>query len=118
MRNYLLLLFALFISTFSWAQNKGIINGKVTDENGLPMPGATVTIRQSGASTITDDNGLFSFSNVRTGRTTLVVSFVGFADAEQTITVSATGVSEASLKLTEKAKVGDAVVITASKRVG
>ena len=116
MRNYLLLLFALFISTFSWSQNKGIINGKVTDENGLPMPGATVTIRQSGASTISDDNGLFSFSNVRTGRTTLVVSFVGFADAEQTITVSATGVSEASLKLTEKAKVGDAVVITASKR--
>jgi iron complex outermembrane receptor protein len=116
MRNYVLLLAALFISTLSWAQAKGIINGKVTDENGQPMPGATVTIRESGVSTISDDNGMFSFTNVRTGRATLVVSFVGFADMEQTVTVSETGVTDASLKLTVKARVGDEVVITASKR--
>lgn len=116
MRNYVLLLFALFISTLSWAQNKGTINGKVTDENGQPLPGATVTIRQSGVSTISDDNGMFSFSNVKTGRTTIVVSFVGFADVEQTVTVSQTGVTDANLKLSVKARVGDEVVITASKR--
>ncbi|MDQ6609503.1 MAG: carboxypeptidase-like regulatory domain-containing protein, partial [Bacteroidota bacterium] len=111
MRNYVLLLFAIFISTISWAQNRGTINGKVTDDNGQPMPGATVTIRESGVSTISDNNGLFSFSNVRTGRATLVVSFVGFADREQTVNVGDEGVTNATLKLDVKARVGDEVVI-------
>src|SRR5829696_5981454 len=115
MRN-LLLLFALFISTFTWAQNKGAISGKVTDDSGQPMPGATVTIRESGASTVTDNNGIFSFSNVRLGRATVVVSFVGFADKEQTVTVSETGSTDVSVKLDVKARVGDEVVVTASKR--
>ena len=115
MRN-LLLLFALFISTLTWAQNKGAISGKVTDDSGQPMPGATITIRESGASTVTDNNGLFSFSNVRLGRATVVVSFVGFADKEQTVTVSETGSTDVNMKLDVKATVGDEVVVTASKR--
>jgi iron complex outermembrane receptor protein len=116
MKNYVLLLFVFFISMVSLAQTKGTINGKVTDETGQPMPGATVTIRESGASTTSDDNGMFSFSNVKAGRVTLVVSFVGFADVQQVITVNESGVTDASLKLTVKARVGDEVVVTASKR--
>src|SRR5688572_3875392 len=116
MKKQLLLFFVLFTSLLAWGQNRGTINGKVSDETGQPMPGATVTIRESGASTITNDNGMFTFSNVRTGKATLVVSFVGFADVEKVITVNETGTTDASLQLLVKARVGDEVVVTASKR--
>lgn len=116
MKNYALLLSALLLNVFCWAQNKGIINGKVTDDAGQPLPGATVTLKGTGTSTTTDNAGLFSFANVKAGRATVVVSFVGFADTEQTVTVPEDGTADANLQLSVRARVGDEVVITASKR--
>jgi hypothetical protein len=57
MKNYILLLLALLTQIMSWAQNSGRINGKITDANNQPLGGATVTIRGTGSSTATDNNG-------------------------------------------------------------
>jgi iron complex outermembrane receptor protein len=100
----------------SWAQNSGRINGKITDANNQPLGGATVTIRGTGSSTATDNNGMFSFMNVRPGTTTLIVSFVGFADVIRTVQVNSTDVAAVELNLSEAARMGDEVVVTASKR--
>ncbi|MEI9912245.1 MAG: carboxypeptidase-like regulatory domain-containing protein [Bacteroidota bacterium] len=58
------------------------ISGKVITEDGLPVPGATITIKRSGQTTLTDMNGLFAF---RPGHAdgslltdTIVVSASGF----------------------------------------
>ena len=61
MKNLLLLLLMLSIQVAAFAQNTGKITGKVTDRvSGEPLVGATVTVRGSNASTITDNNGEFS----------------------------------------------------------
>jgi iron complex outermembrane receptor protein len=116
MKNYVLLLTALLIHLLCVAQNTGRINGKVTDEKGQPMAGATVTIRESSVSTVTDNTGMFSFTNVRSGNVTLVVSFVGYADAVQTVRVSDNAATSAEISLSTSARAGDEVVVTASRR--
>ena len=110
MKNYVLLLTALLIHLLCVAQNTGRINGKVTDEKGQPMAGATVTIRESSVSTVTDNTGMFSFTNVRTGNVTLVVSFVGYADAVQTVRISDNAATSAEISLSTSARAGDGPV--------
>lgn len=53
-----------------------VVKGIVTDENGDPLPGATVTIANSSSGTVTDLDGNFSIE-VEEGAT-LVISFIGF----------------------------------------
>ena len=60
------------------------INGKVTDEDGIPLPGATVMEEGTMNGTTTDVNGNFTFSVSGTA-SSLKVSFIGFES--QTIEV-------------------------------
>ncbi len=57
-----------------------VITGQVTDENGEPLPGATVFIKGSSEGTVTDVDGQFRLE-VEEG-SILVVSFVGFETRE------------------------------------
>jgi hypothetical protein len=66
MKNLILLLLMLSIQVAAFAQNTGKITGKVTDRiSGEPLVGATVTLRGSNSSTITDNNGAFTLSNLK-----------------------------------------------------
>lgn len=58
------------------------ITGKITDENGEPLIGATVVIKGTTIGTVTDVNGNYSFSNVPSGDVTLIVSFIGYSQKE------------------------------------
>lgn len=116
MKRYVLLVLALILQLISMAQSSGKITGKVTDENGQPMAGATVTIRETGASTVTDNAGMFSFAGVRTGNATVIISFVGYADAVNTVRVTDNGTASVDVSLNVSTRASDAVVVTASKR--
>lgn len=54
------------------------ISGTVTDENGRPLGGATVTVKGTTSGTSTDVNGRFTLKNVSTDAT-IIVSFVGYS---------------------------------------
>ncbi|WP_297089178.1 TonB-dependent receptor [uncultured Draconibacterium sp.] len=60
------------------------ISGTVTDEEGLPLPGATVIIKGTTNGIVTNTDGEFSLSGVNEGDV-LLVSFVGFQSQEITI---------------------------------
>ena len=57
------------------------ITGKVTNENGEPIPGATVLIKGTTNGTIADADGNFSLEQVP-GDATLVFSFIGMVSQE------------------------------------
>jgi TonB-linked SusC/RagA family outer membrane protein len=59
------------------------VTGKVTDENGEPMPGATITIEGSTSGTVTDIDGNFSI-DVEEGAV-LLVSFIGYQTKRITV---------------------------------
>lgn len=57
------------------------IKGKVTDSNGGTLPGATVKLKESSTIVITDQNGDFEISPLKTTGI-LIVSFVGYQTIE------------------------------------
>jgi TonB-dependent starch-binding outer membrane protein SusC len=74
-KKLLILLISVCSFTTLFAQNK-TISGSVTDADGSPLIGATVTVKNSSIVAITDNQGKFSLS-VPSSNNGLVVSFVG-----------------------------------------
>lgn len=58
-----------------------IVHGKVIDETGQPIAGATVTVKGSSSSTTTDARGYFTIKNVDQNAV-LVISFLGYEKKE------------------------------------
>jgi TonB-linked SusC/RagA family outer membrane protein len=57
------------------------VTGRVLDENNQPLASATVTVKGTSNSTLTDANGIFTLKNVQPNET-LVVSFIGYEKKE------------------------------------
>ncbi len=63
-------------------KEKGIdIRGKVTDENGTGLPGASVKVKGSSIAAITDQTGSFNLKNVEENAV-LLVSYIGYLSQE------------------------------------
>lgn len=81
--NLLALLVCLLSVTTVFAQDKRI-TGKVTDESGLSLPGASVKIKNTNVVAVTDENGNFAISAPATSQT-IVFSYLGMQDQELVI---------------------------------
>ncbi|HTI92208.1 MAG TPA: TonB-dependent receptor [Puia sp.] len=97
--------FLLFLSILSFAQTPAI-TGKVVDDKGNPLPGATVTIKGSSLSVSADALGQFTIS-APAGARTLVVSSIGFTDKE----VAINGQTSLSIVLQPDSKALNDVVV-------
>ena len=89
----ILALMALAVQ-IGFAQQK-TVSGTVTDENGLPLPGATVIRSGTTSGTTTDFDGKYQM-RVNTGDV-LEISYVGYAT--QSVTVGASNVYDISMAL-------------------
>jgi hypothetical protein len=67
------------------------ISGTVTDESGVPLPGATITIKDSSVGTTSDFDGNFTV-NAENGDT-LVFGYVGYSEAELVVDGSTVNIS-------------------------
>ena len=79
---------SLAVSTAAWAQATAQINGRVADESGAVLPGATVTMIQTDTgltrSVVTDGEGAYQITNLPTGPYRLEVALQGFRTYAQT----------------------------------
>ena len=82
----LMLMLALVVQ-ISFAQEKKV-SGNVSDNNGLPLPGATVVIDGTTSGVSTDFDGNYSI-NANVGDV-LVISYIGYATQSQTVGASNT----------------------------
>ena len=64
----------------SGAVQASTVTGRVLDENGEPVIGATVSVKGTNVTTVTDFDGRFSIKAPR--EATLTVSFVGYGTRE------------------------------------
>ena len=90
---FLSLLGLLCLAT-GWVQQKSI-SGTISDENGLPLPGATVVIQNTTVGTTTDFDGNFSLE--ASAGDVLEISYVGYQNA--TLTVGEADAYSLSLQL-------------------
>jgi TonB-linked SusC/RagA family outer membrane protein len=75
-----LLLFTALLSTLSALSQNKTIKGKVTDEAGIPIPGASVSVNGTKSGTITQADGSFEVSAPE--KSSVSVSIVGYGAAE------------------------------------
>ncbi|MGE0450523.1 MAG: TonB-dependent receptor [Vicinamibacterales bacterium] len=79
------------------AQQRGSITGKITDPDGLALPGATVTVTNQATGTardtVTAENGAYSIVNIEPGTYTVSVEMPSFASMKRTDLVLAAGQS-------------------------
>lgn len=57
------------------------VRGKIVDENGNPLPGASVRVKDNSSAVVTDADGTFMLKNVDENAI-LVISYIGYADKE------------------------------------
>ena len=96
----------MLVVQLTFAQGK-TISGTVSDDSGLPLPGATVLLKGTSSGTSTDFDGKYSIST-NTGAT-LVYSFVGYKTQEVTVGSSNT----INVTMQESASALEEVVVVA-----
>lgn len=82
------------------------VTGKVTDENGGPLPGVSVRVKGTTVGAVTDDKGNYTI-NSPDENSTLVFTFIGFTSQE----IAVSGQSVINVVLAEKASELDEVVV-------
>ncbi len=109
MKTGFLLVFILALSIFSGIAQTKVMTGMVSSsEDGLPMPGVSVSVKGTTIGTITDGNGTYSLT-VPSSASSLIFSFVGMAAQEIAISTQMT----INVKLAPDNVVVDEVVVTA-----
>jgi TonB-linked SusC/RagA family outer membrane protein len=100
-------LFTLFQAKSQDTTGSKLITGKITDEKGSGVPGATIQVKGTGKRTVAKEDGSFSIP-VISGKETLVISSVGFSAKEFPLN----GETSVTIALTdEKNTLEDVVVI-------
>jgi vitamin B12 transporter len=103
--------FALFgISAGVYAQTQ--ISGSVKDTKGRPVPGASITVKNSFDGATSDSSGKYAFSSSDTGLQTLTVSSVGYHPIEVTFRITGKSI-QMDLQLKEEPNELKAVTISA-----
>ncbi|MCL1944156.1 MAG: SusC/RagA family TonB-linked outer membrane protein [Candidatus Azobacteroides sp.] len=100
------ILSAFFLFGWVWANAQTGSSGTVVDENGDPVIGASVLVKNTSVGTVTDVNGHFNI-NVPAGNHTLVVNYIGMISKEVAVG------SNLKVVLQSSARDLDEVVVTA-----
>ena len=86
----------MLLNNLIYAQN--IITGRVTDEDNLPLPGATIYIPDLNKGTVSDNDGHFKITNLPEGKINVQFSYVGYIYRIETVELNNT-IAELNIKL-------------------
>ncbi|WP_423997546.1 SusC/RagA family TonB-linked outer membrane protein [Maribacter sp. IgM3_T14_3] len=89
-----------------FAQNEISVSGTVTDDNGQPLPGASIIVKGTTTGTQTDFDGLYALNNVPNNGT-LVISYIGYSTQE----IAVNGQTTMDISLSEDSQALDEVVV-------
>jgi len=81
MQRLVLILVMAFVFLDVHAQQH-IVKGTVTDEGNQPLPGATVRVKASTVSAITDASGNFQINTGEQASPVLIISYIGYVEQE------------------------------------
>nr|WP_232373041.1 TonB-dependent receptor [Pinibacter aurantiacus] len=98
------------LSAFSFAQTT--LSGIIKDYKGKPIPGASITLRDTYDGATSDSSGRYNFSTPEKGEKILAVTCVGYKPWEQNITLHA-GQMPINIMLKENLDELKAVIVTA-----
>lgn len=91
----------------------GSIRGRITTQDGQPIPNASITIAGTNKGTIANQDGEFALTGLNPGNYKLEVSAIGFEIESKDVTVTDGGEARVSLQLRDKNDNLSEVVVTA-----
>jgi TonB-dependent receptor len=92
--------FILFVSLCGLYGQTGNIQGTISDENGIYVSGANVFISSLNRGTISDFDGRFTLVGIPEGNYNVQITYIGYGDIEQEVTVAAGETSSLLIELT------------------
>jgi len=107
MKTLISYLIVILFSSLTLSAQSRTLTGTVSDENGSPLPGVTVTIKDSNKGTVTDFNGNYSIQ-VAGGENILLFNYIGYEKLE----VKINGRTVINVKLTPSQVELEEVVVT------
>lgn len=113
MKSILLFIVALLFTVSAFAQN-GIVQGKVTSEDGAPLIGANVVLSNFGVGTTTDIDGMYRLE-APPGDYDIVITYIGYSEVNESISISANRPLTLNIEMAV-GKLFDEIVISASRR--
>src|SRR6202163_3055601 len=109
---------SLFAVTPARAQQAtGKISGVVKDKSNAVLPGASIELQPKGPSTTSDAEGQFTILNLVPDSYTLVVSYVGFAAFQTSVTVAPGRTAHVDAVL-NVASEGESIIVTVERAHG
>jgi iron complex outermembrane receptor protein len=115
MKRLLLLVLTVIVVAAARFAPTGMITGTVTDATGSVV-GATVAVRGTTFSAITNDQGRYMIRSVPAGNYTVEVSRIGYATAAQAVTVVDDNTVTADFSLTASAVLLEGLVVSSASR--
>lgn len=101
MKNWMILM-TLLITTISALAQTGQVQGTITDQNAITVPGASVLLEEINKGAVSDFNGKFTLVNIEPGTYNLTIKYLGYADYNQQITVNPAVTTNLTIVLTEQ----------------
>lgn len=115
-RYFIICIFSFFyITVFGINEPLSIIKGTVYSADGERVANATVHIKNTNRTTLTDKNGVFYFRRLAAGNYTLIVSFVGSESVQQDVTLGNKETVAITITLNSSLKALEAVTIKSAK---
>jgi TonB-dependent receptor len=114
---YVFLLTLFSLSSASAQPGRGIVTGRAADTGGGALQGARIELQPGGASTVSNNQGEYRFTDIPAGAYKLTVSFVGFTSSMVNVTVAPGQTSRADVTL-QVASTTDSVLVTAERPHG
>ncbi|KQC30909.1 TonB-dependent receptor [Flagellimonas eckloniae] len=106
-------LFTLLLAPIFLLAQTGNIQGTISDENGIYLPGANIMITSLEKGAISNFDGRFTIVDIPEGTYTLKVSYLGYSDIEKEVTINANETTEVSFFIEPKSLELQGVEITA-----
>ncbi|MFN4767902.1 MAG: TonB-dependent receptor [Ignavibacteria bacterium] len=93
----------------------GTLSGKVTDDKGKPVVGATVRVQGTTRGAFVKADGKYIVVNIPAGTYTVVFKAVNYKDFKATVSISADQTTELNARMQEATVTSNAVVVDAKK---
>lgn len=115
MTRLFLTLCILLFSVFCFAQEMGSIKGRITTSDNKPAESATIRLKGTKKSALSNSEGTFTIENLQPGNYVLEISSVGYKPLEKDVTVIANSSTDIAVELTDTPTQLTEVIVSAGR---
>lgn len=90
----------------------GSITGRIVDEAGYVLPGATIRIEGAGIGTVSNVDGFFRISGLRNGTYKVTISYIGYGSIEKNVVISGNKTTEMNNIVLKEGVLMQEVIVT------